>query len=426
MFSVDNFYSYLNQYCSGPKKDTNIQSFNVHGSRLLKDIIVPAFKPDESKPARLTGQAAMFDQEPIELQYFEDWINFSPASFPDHFEYKLTNNLYKNLTPQEFIFRHFSGVHNPILCHSERNSPEVELFKQNHFHTVHYFYHGLIARDWYRHWKHYSMEQGTKSKRLGMYCRDATGSREYRLDLLHKLIPFKDDLYYNLQDPIFNIDPQLNVHYSAEADQYASDASATIVPDDCKKFDIQLVPETLFDSQKTHLTEKIFKPIVMKQPFIVIGCPNSLEYLKSYGFKTFDTIWNELYDKELDSTNRMEMIIELIETITSLTDDEYDSMLACVDDIVEHNHKHFYSEEFEKQMLDELHTNLDNAIEERNNEYESMPGGTWFMYLDKLYLEGHDITDFIRTRNEEIIKHLLTNDPTMGRQLMIKYRHLLE
>jgi len=259
-----------------------------------------------------------------------------------------------------------------------------------------------------------------------MYCRDASGSRAYRLDLLHKLIPFKNDLYYNLQEPIFQIDPQLNLHYKSESDQYGSDASATIVPEDCKKFDIQLVPETLFDTQKTHLTEKVFKPIVMEQPFIIIGCPGSLEYLQSYGFQTFNGCWDESYDKETDASKRMEMIIKIVDNISKMGEREYHRMMDKARSIAKFNRQRFFSGVFEDVLLEELHNNLDTAITECEKEYQSMPGGTWFMYVDQLYNAGHtNIPKTVKVRGNTIIKYLLTNDPAMGRQLMIKFKHLL-
>jgi len=426
MFSVDNFYNYLNQYFHDNKKDINMKAFTVHGSRQFTDIVKTSHSLLGSVPKRVIGYAAMFDQEPIELQYFEDWINYDPASFPAQDGFVSHSSFHKSLTPQDFVFKHFASVRNPILCHSERNSPDVKLFEQNHFHPVHYFYHGLISRDWFRHWKHYSMEPGTESKRLGMYCRDASGSRTYRLDLLHKLIPFKDDLYYNLQEPIFQIEPQLNMHYQNGPIQYDSDASATIVPEDSKEFDIQLVPETLFDTQKTHLTEKVFKPIVMEQPFIIVGCPNSLEYLKSYGFETFGKLWDESYDKETDPTLRMEKIIDVVKSITSLEEPAYINLMRRARSIAKYNRQRFFSGVFEDVLLEELHTNLETAIADRNEAYETMPGGTWFMYLDKLYNEGKTIPEYIIERNRVIVKYLLTNDPKMGRQLMIKFKHLLD
>lgn len=426
MFSVDNFYNYLNEYLKHKKKDAVIKSFKIHGSRSLQDIILPTYQTSNDKPYRYTGQLAMFDQEPIQMEYFTDWVNFNPNSFPEDYEYNATGDLYKHLTPEEFIFRHFSAIDNPILCHSERNSPEVELFKQNHFKTVHYFYHGLIARDWFRHWAHYHMPTSEDALRFGMYCRDASGSRAYRLELLERLVPYKDQLHYNLQDPIYNINPMLNIHYRSTGDQYDSTASTTIVPEDCAKFDIQIVPETLFDTQKTHLTEKVFKPIVMRQPFIIVGPPNSLEYLESYGFKTFGDYWDESYDKILDPAERMDAILKVIDNISNMSEREYSTMIRSARGIALYNRQRFYGGIFEERMLKELHDNLDKAFEEQEQEREEMPGGTFFMYLEKLRAEGHDITDYNRNVLTEIARYVTTNDPKRGRQLMLDYKQLFE
>ncbi len=427
MFSVDNFYNYLNQYLIDNKKNVELKTFNTHGSRLLKDIIVPSFKTDTTLPKRYAGQVVMFDQEPIELEYFTDWINFNTDDYASTFEYKETGDLYKNLSPVDFIFRHFSAVHNPILCHSERNSPDVELFEKNNFHAVHYFYHGLIARDWFRHWRHYNMKVGEKSMRFGMYCRDVSGSRKYRLDLIEKLIPYKRQLYFQLQEPVYADRPILVNHFGYNTTVYDSTASTIIVPEDCEKFDIQLVPETLFDTQKTHLTEKVFKPIAMKQPFIVVGCPNSLEYLRSYGFKTFHECWDESYDKETDSKIRMDMIINLVETIAKMSPKKYKEMIKEARWIAMYNRQRFNSGIIEDIMLEELHTNLDKAFDARDKEFESMPGGTWFKYLDQLSKEGHDITKFNKDRIKEIVSYLAHNKRLdFGFKIMKKYEHLVD
>ena len=393
-----------------------MKTFNPHGSRLLKDIIIPSYQTCNRLPYRYASQLAMFDQEPIEMEYFTDWINFNPKDYSEDYEYNATGELYKQLTPEEFIFRHFSAVGQSILCHSERNSSEVELFEQNGFKAVHYFYHGLIARDWYRHWSHYEMQTSEDAKRFGMYCRDATGSRTYRLDLLDKLVPYKDDLYYNLQDPIYKLNPMLNVHYQSIGDQYSSDASAMIVPEDTTKFDIQLVPETLFDTQKTHLTEKVFKPMVMRQPFIIVGPPNSLAYLKSYGFETFSKYWDESYDTIIDADERMAAIMKVIDKIANMGEREYAMMIRGARSLAMFNRQRFYSGVFEQRMLEELHENLDKAFDGSE--------GMFLKYLDKLHQEGHDITDYNRNCVKEIVKHELTSDPIKGRRLVMQYKHL--
>ena len=67
-----------------------------------------------------------------------------------------------------------------------------------------------------------------------------------------------------------------------------------------------VVSETVFYHNKLHLTEKIFKPIVSKQPFMLLAAPGNLKYLKSYGFKTFDHLWSEDYDNEVHDEQRYE------------------------------------------------------------------------------------------------------------------------
>ena len=199
-----------------------------------------------------------------------------------------------------------------------------------------------------------------------------------------------------------------------------------IVPEDSAKFDIQLVPETLFDTPKTHLTEKVFKPIVMKQPFIVVGPPNSLEYLKSYGFKTFDSYWDESYDTIEDPQERMNAIMQVVDKISNMGEREYSTMIRSARGIALYNRQRFFGGVFEQRMLEELYTNLDNALEKRNEQYKEMPGGTYLMYMDKLREEGYDITDWNRNKLTELAKYIIAHDPVTGRELLLKYKQLFD
>jgi hypothetical protein len=36
-------------------------------------------------------------------------------------------------------------------------------------------------------------------------------------------------------------------------------------------------------------------------PFVIVGTRGSLEYLRSYGFRTFEGIWDESYDSAEDT-----------------------------------------------------------------------------------------------------------------------------
>jgi hypothetical protein len=58
----------------------------------------------------------------------------------------------------------------------------------------------------------------------------------------------------------------------------------------------EIVCETFFSGKTFMMTEKIFRPIVQRKPFIVQGPKFFLENLKILGFKTFNNWWDESYD----------------------------------------------------------------------------------------------------------------------------------
>jgi hypothetical protein len=125
---------------------------------------------------------------------------------------------------------------------------------------------------------------------------------------------------------------------------------------------LHVVTETCFWEQKKHLTEKIFKPIVARQPFVLLGCPNNLAYLKSYGFKTFDAWWDESYDQIEDPVERIKAVVQIIYHIRRISNEKLEDMLKEMNDILEYNYQLFYSKEFINNAWQELETNLTQAI----------------------------------------------------------------
>jgi len=105
-----------------------------------------------------------------------------------------------------------------------------------------------------------------------------------------------------------------------------------------------MVTETVFYYDKLHLTEKIFKPIVSKQPFMLLAAPGNLAYLKSYGFKTFDSVIDETYDTIQDNDSRIEAVVEQLYWYCNLTPDEKTDIIKQLEPIIQHNFNHFYGE----------------------------------------------------------------------------------
>jgi hypothetical protein len=126
---------------------------------------------------------------------------------------------------------------------------------------------------------------------------------------------------------------------------------------------LHVITETCYWERKCHLTEKTFKPVILKQPFVLVGCAHNLEYFKSYGFRTFDQWWDESYDHIEDPVQRLQAVANIVEYISSLTLGQLTTMLHEMEPVLEHNFKLFNSPEFVNSAWQELTTNLKKAVE---------------------------------------------------------------
>jgi len=99
--------------------------------------------------------------------------------------------------------------------------------------------------------------------------------------------------------------------------------------------------ETCFlEKNITYFTEKIHKPLIGLQPFIVISTPFYLENLKKMGFKTFDKIFDESYDKIIDNEKRLIKIFDLIDEVCTWDLETCKKKYKSVLDICIYNHNH--------------------------------------------------------------------------------------
>ena len=102
-----------------------------------------------------------------------------------------------------------------------------------------------------------------------------------------------------------------------------------------------LVSETHYfkrdDEHGIFFSEKVFKPISFKHPFILIAPQGSIAALKSIGYKSFAPYINESYDKELDDIKRIEMIIQETKRLDALEGNELFEWLHECTKICEYN-----------------------------------------------------------------------------------------
>jgi len=116
------------------------------------------------------------------------------------------------------------------------------------------------------------------------------------------------------------------------------------------------VVETHFDDDTVFLTEKTFKPILNLQPFVIIGNPGSLQLLKDLGYKTFETVIKEDYDKIINHKDRMSQLLKSTFDLCNLSHKHHMRIQQIISDTLKWNQKLFLSPKVNRinKLLTEL------------------------------------------------------------------------
>ncbi len=279
-----------------------------------------------------------------------------------------------------------------ILVTSEQKSSTVQTICESLDWTHrYYFFHGWAALDWYRGYNHSYLLVPSYDRKIKhtFLCpmRIIGGQRSHRIIMMslivryglqHNQISFprecpvenKDwgELTYNLQDiypaitepfhaqKVDNLFPR---QFTNEHDHPMTSFKLDLFTESAESL-VYLVSETVANGERFHLTEKTFKPICLGMPFIILGTAGSINYLKSYGFKTFDTFWDESYDQETDLIVRAEKIAQVLYKLDRLTYKQKNELWRELIPIVDYNYNHFYNGGFENKLKEELNGLLDS------------------------------------------------------------------
>lgn len=103
---------------------------------------------------------------------------------------------------------------------------------------------------------------------------------------------------------------------------------------------VAIVNETRFAEMTPLLTEKIMNAMLNCRPFIMVGPPGNLAYMKRWGFATFSDIIDESYDNETNHTKRLDMIFTEIDKIAKLSKTEMENFYAEAVPNCVHNYYH--------------------------------------------------------------------------------------
>ena len=125
---------------------------------------------------------------------------------------------------------------------------------------------------------------------------------------------------------------------------------------------ISLITETTVNSRCIFFSEKIFKPIAVGHPFILLGNPFSLKKLKEMGYRTFDKWIDESYDDITDNFARTIAIVREIEKLKTLTEEQLKAMRIEMNEVTLHNKRVFYSHP-SVQSTNRFYIHIQNEIE---------------------------------------------------------------
>jgi hypothetical protein len=287
------------------------------------------------------------DQEPLNFDLYlddTDYVKNYCATWDKRSTLDTKNFYYKNFNLRWVLYNNIQKSW--ILLHSEINSSNLDRYESTgRFVGAYWWSHAIIARDWYRFAEYDTtlIPNIKPSKLFLMYCRDTTGSRCYRQELLQKLQ--QQSLLSFCQTKSF------------DGIEVTGDASAIYNATDYNQTAFSIILETVFD-QRIHLTEKTLRPIACGHPFILAAGPGSLKLLRSYGFRTFTGYINEDYDEIHNDQDRLTAIVNEIKRIQILPADQQQQLIKTCQEIAEYNRAHFFSTEFFNQVVDELETNV--------------------------------------------------------------------
>jgi hypothetical protein len=126
-------------------------------------------------------------------------------------------------------------------------------------------------------------------------------------------------------------------HYIYDESDLENNKASNINKKAHSKSFVNIVTESLIDNRSVFFSEKIYKPMVTAQPFILFGNPYSLKKLKEYGFQTFDKWWDESYDNEINFTKKLEKIITIMEEISTWDMDKCYTITQEMQSVLENN-----------------------------------------------------------------------------------------
>ena len=165
--------------------------------------------------------------------------------------------------------------------------------------------------------------------------------REHRVKLFNRLKEkgiLANSLYTNWPDK--KLPTEYELPWAQDYPQYGMDQDIYEKP--YNDTACSIVSETNDNDWEVFMTEKIWKPIIAQQMFLVHGNYLYLQKLREMGFKTFNNYFEEAYDLDRDKDVRIETIVDVCDR---LRDAPWQDMYLQSQALRKYNHDHFFNPE---------------------------------------------------------------------------------
>ena len=137
---------------------------------------------------------------------------------------------------------------------------------------------------------------------------------------------------------VYNFVQQLPIVFHKQKYPILWNDQAFNLQDQYEKLFCEIICETYFSGKTFFVTEKTFRCIINRRPFIVQGPKRYLKNLHALGFKTFSQWWDEGYDED-SSDARYKTLCYNIDSIAQESDKKIDLWYQEMQPILEHNIK---------------------------------------------------------------------------------------
>ena len=134
------------------------------------------------------------------------------------------------------------------------------------------------------------------------------------------------DLYLDTQDLVTN-----RAEFELDTAYYYENSMISLVNETNYYVGHEAYEDMIF------LSEKFFKPVLMRHPFLIVSTPGIYRAIHALGYRTFPEFIPEHFDRETNDAKRMWQICDIVQDMTTWNENKVNQFIEYATPICEHN-----------------------------------------------------------------------------------------